>query len=104
MRPAPSLVLVLALASQPGDLPAQDRAGVIVVRVASDGTCEAAGLRGPCGEVGSKLRAAGIPPDMWFTFDSADPLNYAALRTAGDSLARAGYNNMKIGFIAAPTH
>jgi len=94
------LLLVLGLALRLDILCAQTRG--ISINVASDGTCEAAGLHVFCSEIGPKLREAGIPLDSWITFRGAATVNFDEMKPTMASLARAGFKNMKIGFITEP--
>lgn len=74
----------------------------IFIEVASDGTCQAAGLTAPCRDIGAKLHKAGLPLDTWISFRGDATLNSKVIKSTVDSLVRAGFNNMKIGFITEP--
>jgi len=80
---------------------AQPHTGITIV-VASDGTCQAAGLHVACRDIGARLREAGIPKDTWITFSGAATLRYDIVKPMSDSLTRAGFDHVKIGFITAP--
>ena len=97
------IVLVLVLALRLGVLCAQTHTG-ISINVASDGTCEAAGLHVSCRDIGRKLREAGIPLDTWISFRGAVSVRYDAMKPTIDSLTSAGFKNIKIGFITEPAH
>lgn len=64
MNQALPILLVLGLALRLDILWAETHTG-ISINVASDGTCEAAGLHVSCSEIGPKLREAGIPLGTW---------------------------------------
>ncbi len=102
MNQALLLLLVFGLALRLDTLCAQTHTG-ISINVTSDGTCEAAGLHVSCSEIGTKLRGSGIPLDTRITFRGAATVSYDVMKPAIDSLARAGFKNMKIGFITEPT-
>lgn len=85
----------------PSDEGKPEHAG-ISIDVASDGSCDAAGLHVSCSDIGTKLREAGIPLDTWITFRGPATVSYDVMKPTIDSLARAGFKNMKIGFITEP--
>jgi biopolymer transport protein ExbD len=103
MHRALKLLSVLLLAVRLDAVCAETHRGV-VIDVASDGTCQAAGLHVSCGDIGAKLRDAGIPLDTWITFSGAGTVSYDTMKSTIDSLARAGFRNMKIGFLTEPAH
>jgi biopolymer transport protein ExbD len=74
------------------------------MEVASDGICKAAGLTAHCRDIGAKLHKAGVPSDTWISLRGDGTPNYKVMKSATDSLARAGFSNMKIGFITEPVH
>ena len=97
------LTLTLISALRFDVLSAQTHAG-ITVEVASDGTCDAIGLHSACRAIGAKLREAGIPPETWITFHGDATLKYELMEETIDSLARAGFKNLKTGFLTEPAH
>jgi biopolymer transport protein ExbD len=73
-----------------------------LITIHFDGTCEAAGLHVSCGEIGPKLRQAGIPADAHIRFNPDSPVRYDAVSATVQSVADAGFTNVKIGFITVP--
>ena len=100
MNKVPPLLMVLGLALRPDTLCARTQG--ISINVAADGTCKAVGLHVSCSDIGTKLREAGTPLDTWTTFRVTDIVNFDEMKPAMASLARAGFKNMKIGFITEP--
>ena len=70
-----------------------------VVTVHADGTCEAAGLRVPCREIGPKLHEAGIPAAARIRFSFDRSANYDVVSAAFESVQRAGLKMKKLGYI-----
>ena len=85
-------------------VPAQTKQDCLIT-IHFDGTCEAAGLHVPCSEIGPKLRQAGVPADAHIRFGPDSRVSYEAVSATLQSVTRAGFTNMKIGFITVePVH
>ena len=101
-RPLPSLVALLVVLMA-GTVPAQTKQDCLIT-INSDGTCDAAGLHVPCGVIGPHLRQAGIAADAHIRFGLVSTANYGVISATIQSVTRAGFTNLKIGFITEPAH
>lgn len=98
MRRVPALVIApLVILLGDAALTQTQQACLIVIHF--DGTCEAAGLRESCSEIGPKLRRAGIPADAHIRFSPDDGVRYETVSATLQSVKDAGFTHMKIGFI-----
>jgi len=79
-------------------LPAQTEQDCVIT-VHADGTCEAAGLRVPCREIGAKLQEAGIPAASRVRFSFDRDANYDAVSAAFESVQRSGLKMKKLGYV-----
>jgi biopolymer transport protein ExbD len=98
MHRAFALPFAILIALQGDAAPAQGKYDCLIT-INADGTCAAAGLHVPCREIGPKLRQAGIPPNAVIRFTADKNVNYEAVSATQESLSRAGFTNMKVGFI-----
>jgi len=93
-----SLIVVFLVTAAPAQ-PKQD----CLITIHSDGTCDAAGLHVRCSVIGPRLRQAGISTDAHIRFH-ASGANYALVSATVQSVTRAGFTTMKVGFITEPVH
>jgi len=103
MRRSAALVaalLVVLLVDEARGEPTQN----CLIKIHLDGTCEAAGLHVPCSEIGPELRRAGVPADANIRFGQDRSVGYDVVSATIRSVARAGFTNMKIGFITERAH
>ena len=101
MRRAPALVIALFVGWLSDVVSAQTIQDCLIT-IHFDGSCEAAGLHVSCKEIGPKLRQAGVPADAHIRFSPDSGVRYDAVSATLQSVAGAGFTNMKIGFITAP--
>jgi len=98
MHRAFALLFAFFAASWGYAVPAQtEQDWVITIHV--DGTCETAGLRVPCREIGPKLDQAGIPPTASIRFSIDRDAHYDAVSAALESVQHAGLKMKKVGYI-----
>ena len=101
MRQASALLFALFVALQGEAVLAQTKLDCLIT-INADGTCAAADLHVPCREIGPRLRQAGIPANASIRFSGDRTVNYDVVSATIESVSRAGFTNMKIGFITEP--
>lgn len=77
---------------------AQSEQTIEILVSSSANTCFIAEAEVPCGEVGSRLKAMGVPSGSHIHLRGDPAVRYELVHTALDSLDRAGYST-KVGFV-----